>query len=130
LNPRKPKTLNREVAKHTGQNEQLISDLMHFYWGKVRKDLSSLEQPHVRVANFGTFNVRLNKMEKRIQKYEGIIKKLDVSKYTGMAKYTVLTDRVTKMKNLIEKINIEISERSAHYEKKNAERNDSSSLEG
>ena len=129
MNPRKPKTAVKKTAESTAQTEQLVSDLTHFYWGKVRKSLSSLEHQRVAVANFGTFMVRMNKMEKRINKYEEILGRLDVSKYTGMAKYTILNDRVVKMKDLIERLQQEWKDRSEHYDKKNANREGQADLE-
>ena len=81
MNPRKPKHAVSKTAQIMGVNEQLVSDLTHFFWLKVRKDVSSLDHARVQITNFGSFMVRYNRMEKQIKRYEEILGKLNMERY-------------------------------------------------
>jgi hypothetical protein len=129
LNPRKPKQAIKKTAQLEGVDDQLVSDLTHFFWIKVRKDVSSLNYPRVKIQNFGTFTVRFNKMESQIAKYEEILGKLNMTRYRDYQIFDELSSRVVKMKILMEQLKTEYQERSAHYEIKNANRESQNSVE-
>lgn len=122
MNPRKPKQAIKKTAQLEEVSEQLVSDLTHFFWIRVRKDVSSLNYPRVKVQNFGTFTVRFSKMEDQIAKYEEILGKLNMTRYRDYQIFDELSSRVAKMKVLIEQLQTEYKERSEHYEIKNANR--------
>lgn len=112
-----------------GVNEQLVSDLTHFFWLKVRKDVSSLDHARVQITNFGSFMVRYNRMEKQIKRYEEILGKLNMERYRDYHIFDELSSRVSKMKELTAQLIKEREERSKHYEIKNANREYQDNLE-
>ena len=83
----------------------------------------------VKIQNFGTFMVRYNKMENQIAKYEEILGKLNMTRYRDYQIFDELSSRVAKMKVLIQQLQTEHEERSAHYEIKNANRGSEDSVE-
>ena len=120
MNPRKPKHAVSKTAQIMGVNEQLVSDLTHFFWLKVRKDVSSLDHARVQITNFGSFMVRYNRMEKQIKRYEEILGKLNMERYRDYHIFDELSSRVSKMKELTAQLIKEREKRSKHYEIKNA----------
>jgi len=129
LNPRKPKQAIKKAAQLEDVNEQLVSDLTHFFWIRVRKDVSSLNYARVKIQNFGTFTVRYNKMEDQIAKYQEILGKLNMTRYRDYRIFDELSSRVEKMNKLIDQLKTEYEERSKHYEIKNANRKSEDDLD-
>lgn len=129
LNPRKPKQAIKKTAQAEEVSEQLVSDLTHYFWLRVRKDVSSLDYARVQVTNFGSFMVRYNRMDKQIEKYEEILKKLNMTRYRDYQIFDELSTRVAKMKELSAQLIREREERSKHYEIKNANRGPEDNLE-
>lgn len=129
LNPRKPKQAIKKTAQAEEVSEQLVSDLTHYFWLRVRKDVSSLDYPRVQITNFGSFMVRYNRMEKQIKKYEEILDKLNMTRYRDYQIFDELSSRVAKMKELTAQLIREREERSQHYEIKNANREPEDNLE-
>lgn len=122
MNPRKPRTAIKKTAKACEVEEQLVSDLTHFFWIRVRKDLSSLEHVRVHVQNFGTFMVRYKQLEKSIEKTSEILERLDKERYSEYDKFTFLSEKLSKLGTLVQTLKDEWEERSEHYENKNANR--------
>lgn len=129
MNPRKPKQAIKKTAQAEGIDEQLVSDITHYFWLRVRKDVSSLDHARVHITNFGSFMVRFNKMEKQIKKYEEILGKLNMTRYRDYQIFDELTTRVAKMKELSAQLIREREERSTHYEIKNANRRPEDNLD-
>lgn len=129
MNPRKPKQAIKKTAQAEEVSEQLVSDLTHYFWLRVRKDVSSLDYARVQVTNFGSFMVRYNRMDKQIEKYEEILKKLNMTRYRDYQIFDELSTRVAKMKELSAQLIREREERSKHYEIKNANRGPEDNLE-
>lgn len=128
MNPRKPRSLIKKVAKDCNASEQLVSDLTHFFWIKVRKDLSSLDYVRVHVQNLGTFMVRTKQLEKSIEKTSKVLTYLNKESYSEYDQFDKLSTKVFKMEKLVETLKEEWKERSEHYEIKNANRESQDNL--
>lgn len=129
MNPRKPRSLIKKVAKQCEVEEQLVSDLTHFFWIKVRKDMSSLDYVRIHVQNLGTFMVRTKQLEKSIEKTSQVLAHLNKEQYSGYDQFDKLSTKVYKMEKLVETLKGEWRERSEHYEIKNANRESQDNLE-
>lgn len=128
MNPRKPRSLIKKVAKDCDASEQLVSDLTHFFWIRVRKDLSSLDYVRVHVQNLGTFMVRTKQLEKSIEKTSKVLTYLNKESYSEYDQFDKLSTKVFKMEKLVETLKEEWKERSDHYEIKNANRESQDNL--
>lgn len=128
MNPRKPRSLIKKVAKDCDASEQLVSDLTHFFWIRVRKDLSSLDHVRVHVQNLGTFMVRTKQLEKSIEKTSKVLTYLNKESYSEYDQFDKLSTKVFKMEKLVETLKEEWKERSDHYEIKNANRESQDNL--
>jgi len=70
LRPKKAKELIPEVAKDLDLSEQMIKDIIDFYWQEVRKSLSSLKHSRVHITNLGDFTIKHWKLDDMIEMLE------------------------------------------------------------
>lgn len=124
MNPKKPKKLEKQTAQSLDIQEQLVSDLVHFYWVRVRKALTTLAFPRVRVENLGTFTVRVNRLRGMIKNTETYIADVDQSSFQGYSNYDRLSERLTQLKTAMSTLETEWEERKDHYETRRKTSND------
>jgi len=130
MNPKKPKDFIKPTAEDLGQSEQLVDDVVGFYWAAVKKGLSELESPSVVVINLGTFKIRHNKIEKAEKRYKNYINKLEVEKMT-FNKHTLLNiskSKLEKLENIKNEMNSEF-ERKKEVQTKRKEYVNNKTLE-
>lgn len=70
LNPSKAKDLIPEVANELNFSQDLINDVVTYYWQEVRKNLSSLKDSRIHITNLGDFIVKHWKIEEKIKVLE------------------------------------------------------------
>ena len=54
MRPKSHKSFFEDVAKEVNVHKDVVDDLVTFYYGKVRKNLSNLSDTHINVAGLGT----------------------------------------------------------------------------
>lgn len=70
LKPTKAKELVPETAKVTNSSEQLVEDVIDFYWREVRKSLGALQNSRVHITNLGDFTIKHWKLSDKIEMLE------------------------------------------------------------
>jgi nucleoid DNA-binding protein len=70
LHPRKAKEFIPEVASELGFSEDLVHDVVMYYWQEVRKSLSSLKHQRVHLTNLGDFTIKHWKVDEKINYLE------------------------------------------------------------
>jgi len=95
LRPKKAKELIPQIASDLGFPEELVKDVVFFYWEEIRKNLKSLTHSKIHIENLGDFNLKYWKLEKRI---ESLNKAIENNNQKGLE---VLNDRY-KIKESIE----------------------------
>ncbi len=55
MHPRSHKEFSKEIADEVGVHPQVVDDFITFYYGKLRKKLSTLSFPKIYVEGLGTF---------------------------------------------------------------------------
>lgn len=70
MKPTKAKELLKDLAQELNQDEDLVRDVVNFYWRDLRKQVSSLKHCRVHVTNLGDFVVKHWKLEQKIQDLE------------------------------------------------------------
>lgn len=68
--PKKAKDLIKPTAEITGSNEELIEDIVTFYWSEVRKALVNGISNNICVEGLGTFTARSDQLQALTEKYE------------------------------------------------------------
>lgn len=85
MRPKKAKEFIPEVAKETNHSEQLVTDVINFYWSEVRKSMSTLAHNRIHITNLGDFVVKHWKVDDKI---EGLEKFEEKNKQKGMQQMT------------------------------------------
>lgn len=128
MNPKKAKTLYKEVATDLGFDETLVKDVLDFYWQSVRKSMSGLEAPRLEIINLGTFEVMAKPLEEKIQsyiRYSGMQPPKTFKRYDAYAETTSRLKRLTEIKQELASYKIKkqeiINKRYATKDKENLE---------
>lgn len=70
MRPSKAKEFIPDVAKELGIPQQIVEDVVDYYWQEVRKNLSSLKHTRVHLTNLGDFTIKHWKIDEKIAWYE------------------------------------------------------------
>jgi nucleoid DNA-binding protein len=111
LKPKNHKSFFDEVAKEIKVHKDVVDDLVTFYYGKVRKNLSNLSDTHINVAGLGTFSLRKKKLEKAIKRNKDILGNLEKMTYKGYEKYIPVKNKIQQMEIAFEELNKKIEQK-------------------
>ena len=85
LRPKKAKEFIPSVAEELNLSEDVVKDVVDYYWRAVRKSLSSLDHSRIHLTNLGDFTI---KHWKRDEKIEMLEKWEENNKQKGMQQLT------------------------------------------
>ncbi len=117
MNPKKAKDLSSATAKALKKSPDLVKDVVDFYWVHVRKTLGEIEHPFIRLPNLGTFTLRYNILNKKI---ESAKKEVAQDPPKSFVKYNIYNSYVEKLKRYNRAKGI----MDEYIEKKNQHKND------
>jgi len=107
LNPKKAKSVTKELHYELNLDENLVNDIVDFYWLHVRKTIVSASYPRINIENLGIFQVKYKALDKTITKYENAINKLGTENFYKYAKYDNMKSRVDILLKLKEDMHLE-----------------------
>ena len=113
------KEFKKGIAEKVGVHPDVVDDFISFYYGKVRKSLSSLEYPTVSVFGLGTFSLRKNKVEKAIKKNKSYLGNFVKNTYDGYDKHIAVKEKI----QMLEQANRQIEEVNEEKKKFKSKRN-------
>ncbi len=70
MRPKKAKDFIPEVANNLDLCEDLVKDVVNYYWQEVRKSLSTLSHSRIHVTNLGDFVTKHWKVDEKIEVLE------------------------------------------------------------
>jgi hypothetical protein len=70
LRPKKAKEFIPNVATEMSISEDLVTDVVNYYWREVRKQLSSLSSNRIHVTNLGDFVTKYWKVDEKLEMLE------------------------------------------------------------
>lgn len=105
MKPKSHKSFFNDVAKEVGVHKDVVEDLIAFYYGKIRKNLSNLTDTHINISNLGTFKLRKKRLEKNIKRNKDIIGNLEKMTYKGYDKYIPVKNKLQKMEQALSMLN-------------------------
>ena len=108
MNPKKYKNFYEDIAKDVKVHKDLVSDFVFFFYAKLRKNLSELENPKINVPNLGTFSVRHYKLKKAIKRQKDILGNLQKITFDGFDKSIPVNEKIKKMEKALEMIETNI----------------------
>lgn len=126
MNPKKAKQLSSITAKELNQDQELVDDILDFYWLKVRKMLGNIEHPYIRLPNLGTFNIRYNNLLRKIKFIEKSLQQPAPSSFLKYTVYNILKEKMVRYqeaKGIVEEyINKKNQHKDAKKNKKSLEK--------
>lgn len=96
MNPKKAKQLSSITAKELNQDQELVDDVLDFYWLKVRKMLGNIDHPYIRLPNLGTFSIRYNNLLKKIKFIDESLEQPAPSSFMKYAVYNALKEKIVR----------------------------------
>jgi hypothetical protein len=96
LVPKKAKDFKKPTAEDLGLPENLVNDVIDFYWAKVRKHISALDYDNISIPNLGVFKVKHWKIDETVEKYKLHISRME-GKFTEHIVKRDLEERIAKL---------------------------------
>jgi hypothetical protein len=100
LIPKKAKEFKKPVAEDLNLSEELVNDVINFYWEKVRKLITTVDENSVEILNLGTFKLKTWKIDETTSTYKNIIERLEgkFGKYAIKREYEYRLEILEKAK--------------------------------
>jgi nucleoid DNA-binding protein len=132
LNPTKPKKIVTATSKELGLSEELIDEVISFYYKAVHRKLSSLEHYNIQVIGLGSFSLRRMRLEKKTEHYQNALAKFEkeMKDDPSMRQYGSVVrvrSQLEILKNVLEMHNKELQRKLEKKEEKrkfNSENNE------
>ena len=70
LRPRKAKEFIPYISEELHLSQDLIEDVIDYYWREVRKNLSSVSHSRIHLTNLGDFTIKHWKLDEKIEMLE------------------------------------------------------------
>ena len=83
MNPRKPSTLYKALAEELLISEDLVEDIVQFYYKTLRLKLSNLDSPRINVEGLGHFVIKPVSVRNAIGRYSKVLDTHDISTYNA-----------------------------------------------
>lgn len=98
--PKKSSILYTELSEETGLPENMIDNIVSFYYKQVRKELTELNHPIINIHGLGQFTVKIKTVDSLIQKYERLIEKASDYTYSQYNMKKSNEAKLIKLKNI------------------------------
>lgn len=97
MRPKKAKDFIPSVAEELHFSEDIVKDVVDYYWREVRKNLSMLSSGRIHLTNLGDFVIKHWKIDEKI---EGLEKWEENNKLKGMQELTARFKTAETLYNL------------------------------
>jgi hypothetical protein len=108
LRPKKAKDFIPSVAEQLHFSEDVVKDVVDYYWRNIRKSLSSLDHSRIHLTNLGDFTIKHWKIDEKIEgleKWEETNKQKGLQQITARFKTAETLYDLKKLKGLVEEEN-------------------------
>lgn len=89
MNPIKRKEISKITADSLKLDHLIVDDVVAFFYRTVQKKLSSMEHHSINVPNMGTFVLKKQRVQKKLEKYNAFLDKIDASESIRMYETSV-----------------------------------------
>jgi hypothetical protein len=103
--PKNSKHFIHPTTEKLDVDQQLVVDLVGFYYSTLRKALSNLDCHFIQVENLGLFKAKPNELPKLIHKYEKHLSVLQPETFNQMATKKDVESKLERVLKLKEMIN-------------------------
>lgn len=108
MRPKKAKDFIPSVAEQLHFSEDVVKDVVDYYWRNIRKSLSSLDHSRIHLTNLGDFTIKHWKIDEKIEgleKWEETNKQKGLQQITARFKTAETLYDLKKLKGLVEEEN-------------------------
>jgi len=108
LRPKKAKDFIPTVAEQLHFSEDVVKDVVDYYWRNIRKSLSSLDHSRIHLTNLGDFTIKHWKIDEKIEgleKWEETNKQKGLQQITARFKTAETLYDLKKLKGILEEEN-------------------------
>jgi len=109
LNPKSYKDFFKEIAKECGVHENLVGELVRFFYAEVRTSLENLEHTRIQLPNLGTFILRKGRLDRAIKRHKDMLGNIEKTTYIGYGNHLPLKDKLNKMEKAVVRVEEEIT---------------------
>tara|TARA_R100001530_G_scaffold136374_2_gene116826 strand:+ start:3076 stop:3462 length:387 start_codon:yes stop_codon:yes gene_type:complete len=106
LNPKSYKEFFKTIAEECEVHEDLVEELIRFFYNEIRKNLEELEYTRILLPNLGTFTLRKGRLDRAIKRHKDMLGNIEKTTYVGYGNHLPVKDKLNKM----EKAKIRIEE--------------------
>ena len=96
--PKSSKHYIRPTADELDCDQELVEDVVGFFYTAVRKNLVELKGPNIQIENLGSFRVKHNELPKLVSKFKKHLAVLKPETFNQMA---IKKDIETKLKRVL-----------------------------
>ena len=108
INPKTYRTFYKEVSEECQVHENLVRELVRFFYDKIRKNLENLENTRILLPNLGTFIIRKNRLDKSIKRHKDMLGNMEKITYKGYGKHIPVKDKLINMESALKRIDKEL----------------------
>jgi nucleoid DNA-binding protein len=127
--PKKYNSIYKDVSEDLNISENLLEDIVEFYYKELRTNLTQLKHPRINVEGLGQFVARANVVRKAIPKYNKMLENHDTSTFSAYYNKKMLEEKVTALQSLEKQLN-DADIKKTEFKKKKYENNTKNNLEG
>lgn len=104
MNPKKPSIIYKPLAEELQVSEDLIEDLIQFYYKALRLQLSNLDAPRINVEGLGHFVIKPVSVRNAISRYTKVLDNHDTSTYNAYFHKKMLENKLSSLIEIEKKI--------------------------
>ncbi|HUS49960.1 MAG TPA: hypothetical protein VMZ91_07325 [Candidatus Paceibacterota bacterium] len=101
---KKAKELTPKLSKKLNLSEELVNDIIDFYYSELRKKIESLDVDRIRVPGLGVFYVSQNKLKTSIDTISYLMQSDKEKDFKTISKYNLNKTVLDKQIKLLELI--------------------------
>lgn len=111
LRSKKAKSLIPKTAKDCNASEELVGDVVDFYYTELRKKMENLEDTSIGVPSLGTFRVSRPKLAKSVQSITNLLSDSTPETFKLVKRFQLTTELRDKQQKLLDKLQKDKDER-------------------
>jgi nucleoid DNA-binding protein len=89
LKPTKGKDLIKKTAQQLNLPEEMVKDVVEFYYSVVTRKIENLESPTIFLHGFGTLRLSRKKLEKNIEKMQKLLESNSQEDFKKVIKFNL-----------------------------------------
>jgi hypothetical protein len=103
--PTKATSLISDTAKELGLSEELVKDVVDFYYSTVIKKVERLQSPTLLLHGLGTIRMSRVKIKNKIEFLKKVLNSNDQEDFKKVLKYNITKDSLLQFENALENCN-------------------------